>query len=145
MAGQLRMGFTFVNSDEDELALHVLRQAVSLAKTLPADADPGLVSLTGACALLLAILEARRRNADEARRHLKVAAGLARRLGADRNDHGTEFGPTNVALHQVGVEVELGNAGEALRLARNVDPSRLSAERQARFLVDVRPGPRPAP
>lgn len=137
MAGQLRMGHTFVNSSEDELALHVLRQAVALAKTLPSDADTGLVSLTGACALLLSVLEARRGNAEEAHRHLRVATGLARHLGADRNDHGTEFGPTNVKLHQVAVEVELGNAAEALRLARPVDASGLSAERRARFLVDV--------
>ena len=137
MAGQLRMGHTFVNSSEDELALHVLRQAVALAKTLASDAEPGLISLTGACALLLSVLEARRGNAEEARRHLKVAAGLARRLGEDRNDHGTEFGPTNVKLHQVAVEVELGNASEALRLAKPVDASGMSAERQARFLVDV--------
>jgi transcriptional regulator with XRE-family HTH domain len=137
MAGQLRMGHTFVNSSEDELALHVLRQAVALAKTLASNADPGLISLTGACALLLSVLEARRGNAEDARRHLKVAAGLARRLGTDRNDHGTEFGPTNVKLHQVAVEVELGNASDALRLAKTVHASGLSAERQARFLVDV--------
>jgi transcriptional regulator with XRE-family HTH domain len=137
MAGQLRMAHTFVGSSEDELALHVLRQAVALAKTLSSDAEPGLISLTGACALLLSVLEARRGNAEEARRHLKVAAGLARRLGTDRNDYGTEFGPTNVALHQVAVEVELGNAAEAERLAKRVDASGLSAERRARFLVDV--------
>ncbi|MDA8043687.1 MAG: helix-turn-helix domain-containing protein [Actinomycetota bacterium] len=137
MAGQLRMGHTFVNSSEDELALHVLRQAVGLAKALPGDAGPGLVSLTGSCALLLAVLEARRGYGEEAHRHLRVASGLARRLGVGRNDYGTEFGPTNVALHQVAVEVELGNAAEALRLAGKVRASGLSAERQARFLVDV--------
>jgi hypothetical protein len=95
------------------------------------------VSLTGACALLLAVLEARRGRSADARRHLKAAVVLARRLGEDRNDFGTEFGPTNVALHQVAVEVELGNAAEALELARKVNPSALSAERRARFLVDV--------
>jgi len=137
MAGELRMGHTFVNCSEDELALRVLRQAVSLAKTLSAQTEPGLISLTGACALLLAVLESRRGDAEEARRHLKVASALARTLGEDRNDYGTEFGPTNVALHQVAVEVELGNAAEALRLADRVDASRLSPERQARFLVDV--------
>jgi len=136
-AGQLRMGHTFVNSSEDKLAIRVLRQAASLAKGLTADAEPGLISLTGVCALLLSVLEARRGNAEEARRHLKAARGLARRLGTDRNDHGTEFGPTNVGLHEVAVEVELRNAGEALRLARRVYASRLSPERQARFLVDV--------
>jgi transcriptional regulator with XRE-family HTH domain len=137
MAGQWRMGHTFVDSQEDHLAIHVLRQAVQVAKTMPADAEQGLVSLTGSCALLLAVLEARRGNAEEARRHLKAATGLARRLGADRDDYGTEFGPTNVALHAVAVEVELGNAAEALRLASQVDAANLSPERQARFLVDV--------
>jgi len=121
MAGQLRMGHTFVNFSEDDLALHVLRQAVQLARNLPADAEPGLVSLTGACALLLAVLEARRGDAGEARRDLKVGGLLGRRLGVDRNDYGTEFGPTNVSLHQVAVEVELGNAAEALRLAARID------------------------
>ena len=137
MAGQLRMGHTFVDSNENDLALHVLRQAVAVAKTLTAESDPGLISLTGACALLLGVLEARRGNAEEARRHLKVAGGLARRLGSDRNDYGTEFGPTNVKLHQVAVEVELGNAAEALRLAKGVDSAALSPERRSRFLVDI--------
>jgi hypothetical protein len=137
MAGQLRMGHTFVNSSEEDLALHVLRQAVALAKTLSSDAEPGLVSLTGACALLLAVLEARRGDAIEARRHMRVAAVMAGRLGADRDDYGTEFGPTNLDLHQVAVEVELGNAAEALRFAERVNPESLSAERRARFLVDV--------
>lgn len=137
MAGQLRMGHTFVNCHEDDLALHVLRQAVQVAKTLGPDAAPGLVSLTGACALLLAVLEARRGNAEEARRHLKVAAGLAKRLEDGRDDYGTEFGPTNVGLHEVAVEVELGNAAEALRIAKRVDSSVLSSERRARYLIDL--------
>jgi transcriptional regulator with XRE-family HTH domain len=137
MAAQLRMAHTFVDSSEDELALHVLRQAVDVAGALDAGASPGLVSLTGACALLLAVLEARLGRSADARRHLKAAVMLARRLGEDRNDFGTEFGPTNVALHQVAVEVELGNAAEALELAGKVHPSGLSAERRARFLVDV--------
>lgn len=37
----------------------------------------------------------------------------------------------------MGVAVELGDAGAALDLARDVDASTLSIERQARFLVDV--------
>jgi transcriptional regulator with XRE-family HTH domain len=137
MAGQLRMAHTFVNASERDLAIHVLRQAVEVARALAADTDVGIVSITGACALLLAVLEARRGRVDDARRHLKVAAGLAKRLGSDRNDYGTEFGPTNVALHRVAVAVELGNAAEALELADGVDPSALSPERRARFLVDV--------
>jgi hypothetical protein len=137
MAGELRMAHTFVNAQERDLAIHVLRQAVEISGALSADTDFGIVSLTGGCALLLAVLEARQGRSDEARRHLKVAENLAKRLGGDRNDYGTEFGPTNVKLHQVAVAVELGNAAEALDLARRVDPAALSLERQARFLVDV--------
>jgi transcriptional regulator with XRE-family HTH domain len=137
MAGQYRMAHTFVDSAELGLARHVLRQAIGIAPQLSESTDPGLVSLTGASALLLAVLEARAENGEEARRNLRVAGTLAGYVGADRNEYGTEFGPTNVALHRVHVEVELGNAGEALELARSVDARGLSPERQARFLVDL--------
>jgi transcriptional regulator with XRE-family HTH domain len=137
MAGQLRMAHTFVGSSENDLAIHVLRQAAGVARQLNAETDPSILSLTGACALLLAVLEARKGDTAEAHRHLKAAKRLARHLGADRNDYGTEFGPTNVALHEVAVEVELGNAAAALELAAKVDATRLSAERRSRFLVDI--------
>ncbi|MGH9103125.1 MAG: helix-turn-helix domain-containing protein, partial [Acidimicrobiales bacterium] len=137
MAGHFRMAHTFLESSERELAVHVLRRAVSVAGELMPDTESGLLSLTGACALLLAVVEARGGDGDEARRHLGVAERLARYLGGDRNEYGTEFGPTNVSLHRVAVAVEVGNAREALDLAARVDPSPLSPERQARFLVDV--------
>lgn len=137
MAGQLRMAHTFVGSSENDLAIHVLRQAAGIAGQLNAQTDSSILSLTGGCALLLAVLEARKGDSAEARRHLKAAKRLARHLGADRDDYGTEFGPTNVALHEVDVEVELGNAAAALDLAAKVNAGTLSAERQARFLVDV--------
>ena len=44
-------------------------------------------------------------------------------LGEDRDDYGTEFGPTNTALHAVAVAVELGDAGPALDLADSTRPS----------------------
>jgi undecaprenyl pyrophosphate synthase len=68
---------------------------------------------------------------------MRKAEEAAQRIGEDRNDFHTEFGLTNVALHAVGVSVELGDAGEALRRATMVDPSSLSTERRARFLIDV--------
>ena len=51
----------------------------------------------------------------------------------------TVFGPTNVGLHAVSVEMEMGEAGEALRLADDIDISGSpSLERQD----DFRPGGR---
>jgi hypothetical protein len=52
-------------------------------------------------------------------------------------DFDTEFGPTNVQLHRVAVAIDLGDAGEAIDVARAIDASGLSPERQARLLVDV--------
>jgi hypothetical protein len=67
----------------------------------------------------------------------RVAREIADRIGEDRDDFGTEFGPTNVALHAVDVAVELGDAGQALDLARDIKPDRLSPERQARYDIDL--------
>jgi hypothetical protein len=68
------------------------------------------------------------------------AAVCADGLGEDRSDLGTVFGPANVAIHQVAVAVELGDAREAVRYIPKVDLGRLPArlrERRARFLIDV--------
>ncbi|MGP3999154.1 hypothetical protein [Streptomyces sp. 8N706] len=70
-------------------------------------------------------------------RHIEQAHDIAARLGEDRNDFGTEFGPTNVEPHAVSTAVDLGDAGLALDVAEGVDASGLSPERQSRFLLDV--------
>jgi hypothetical protein len=49
--------------------------------------------------------------------HLDQAREIAERIGEDRDDYGTEFGPTNVVLHAVGVAAELGDTGQAIELA----------------------------
>ena len=77
--------------------------------------------------------------------HAPKAEEAARRIGADRNDFETEFGPTNVALHAVGIAVELGDAGEALRRAApSIRPgSRSSGEPGScsTWLARLRPAP----
>ncbi len=62
----------------------------------------------------------------------------ALRVGEGHNYHNTVFGPTNVASHMVGVELEQGEIGEALRLADDVDISRIpSLARKTRHLQEV--------
>ena len=95
------------------------------------------LSLAGAFHLVLAIAAARDNDRPQAYEHLDQARKIADRIGEDRDDFGTEFGPTNVALHAVGVAVELGDAGQALDLARDIKPERLSPERQARYDIDL--------
>ena len=137
LAGQLRMAHTLLNSEEKELARHVLTQGVRMVNGVEESADPGLISLAGACALLLGILEAREHNSEEAERHLAIAVKFANSLGSDHNEYGTEFGPTNVAMHAVAIAVELGNGQQAIDRAKMVKSGVLSPERQARFLIDI--------
>jgi transcriptional regulator with XRE-family HTH domain len=122
---------------------------IDQAETIATDASEALeqriateptseaLSLTGAFHLVLSIAAARDNARSKAMRHLSRAREIAETLGEDRNDYGTEFGPTNVALHAVGVAVELGDAGTALDLASAIDSSQLSPERQARYLLDL--------
>jgi transcriptional regulator with XRE-family HTH domain len=138
LAGQLRMARTLLDSSEQALARHVLTQATRRHDAIITGGDLGMISLVGSSALLLAILHARDANTDAAEQSLTVARRLAAVLGTDRNYHDTEFGPTNVAMHAVGVAVELGNRQQALDRAAHVrHPEQLSAERQARYLIDI--------
>jgi transcriptional regulator with XRE-family HTH domain len=106
----------------------------------PTSASPAVACLRGAAYLSAAAAAARRGDAREARVALGVAATCGERLGEDRADLGTVFGPTNVAIHRVVVAVELGDAKAAVDHAREVDLTHLPAslvERRARFTIDV--------
>ncbi|MET7888555.1 helix-turn-helix domain-containing protein [Streptomyces avermitilis] len=66
------------------------------------------------------------------------AKAAAARVGSDRNDWHTCFGPTNVAMHEVHLTAEEGNASEALRLADTVEINPdLPLERRTRYLIEV--------
>ncbi|HEV8647868.1 MAG TPA: hypothetical protein VG276_00320 [Actinomycetes bacterium] len=72
---------------------------------------------------------------------LTEASLVSQRLGEDRNDFWTVFGPTNVGIHRASVAVELGDAGRVVELARAIDPSQLpSLERRAHHLLDLAQG-----
>jgi DNA-binding XRE family transcriptional regulator len=96
--------------------------------------------LRGAALLSAAAASARRGDRREAYTALKAADVCTVELNEERCDLGTVFGPTNVAIHQVAVAVELGDASEAMRHVPKVKldrmPPRLT-EFRARFLIDV--------
>lgn len=97
-------------------------------------------SLRGAALLSAAAASARRGDTREAHAALKAAAVCAAELGQERSDLATVFGPTNVAIHQVAVAIELGDAREALRHVPAVRLDRMPkplTERRARCLIDV--------
>jgi len=138
LAGQLRMARTLLDSHEKALAYHVLTQATQRRESIIAGREPGLISLVGSSALLLAVMHARDANTAGAEQALAVARQLAGVLGGDHNHYDTEFGPTNVTMHAVHVAVELGNGQQALDRSthlRHID--HMSPERQARYLIDL--------
>jgi len=119
------------------------RLAVSTAELVQREAridQPMLVSVAGALWLIAAIAAARRTDRGEAWQRLDYAESLAGMLGQDENFAWTAFGPTNVAIHRVSVAAELGDAGEALRVATAVDPGRLPeglSSRRAQVHLDL--------
>jgi transcriptional regulator with XRE-family HTH domain len=138
-ASLFRMAHVFLSLSRLPQAEKVARNAAdALASRINAgESDDETLSLYGAFHLVLAVAAARENQRAKANKFLDRARELATQVGEGRNDFGTEFGPTNVALHAVSIAVELGDAGLALELSQDVDPSNLSPERQARYLIDL--------
>lgn len=101
---------------------------------------PVTLVLRGSALLSAAAASARRGDGREARTSLKAAAACADELGEDRADLATVFGPSNTAIHEVAVAIELGEARHAEMRISAVDLTRLPpylAERRSRYLIDV--------
>jgi transcriptional regulator with XRE-family HTH domain len=97
-------------------------------------------ALSGALLLIAAVAAVRAGKAWTGRERLRQAAPLAERVG-DRNVCWTAFGPTNVAMYAVSIEVESGEAVEGLRLAAHIDHEQSpSIERRVAFLLDQAKG-----
>ncbi|NSC21499.1 helix-turn-helix transcriptional regulator [Streptomyces albus subsp. chlorinus] len=105
------------------------------------DATPEHLSAYGALHLSAVIAAARDSKAPTAWDLLNEARRVAARLGTDRNDFHTSFGPTNVQMHGVHLAAEEGDAHEALRLADDVEVPEpggiLPLERTTRYQVEV--------
>ncbi|MFC8679119.1 helix-turn-helix domain-containing protein [Streptomyces griseorubiginosus] len=139
VASLFRMAHAFMRQQHMEQAEQAASSAVAVLDPRAAApaCPPEELSLVGAMNLVLAVINAREGNRARTHEHIDRAREIAARLGEDRNDFDTEFGPTNVEIHAMSTAVELGDAGLALEVAQRVDASGLSPERQGRFLLDV--------
>lgn len=104
-----------------DLVEHALSGSTTSRLRGPAD-----VSAAGAVTLLAAIVAARHNNHRQAAAYLRNAGALAERLGGDRNDLWTAFGPTNVLIHRVGITATT-DPDAAIALGERLDTSRLHA------------------
>jgi transcriptional regulator with XRE-family HTH domain len=118
--------------------------SVALAREAIASCRPGEdasaehLSAYGALHLSAAVAAVRDHQGPVAWDLYRGAERVAARLGRDRNDWHTSFGPTNVAMHGVHLRAEEGDTAEALRVADTVDDNpALPLERRTRYLIEV--------
>lgn len=104
------------------------------------------LSVYGSSHLRSAVLHARGAKANggsaqDAWAHIDAAREVADRMGADRNDYGLAFGPSNVAQHEVAIAVELEDGGEAVRRAHSVHLGEaVPAVRRGHHFIDLARG-----
>jgi transcriptional regulator with XRE-family HTH domain len=99
---------------------------------------PQVLSLYGALNLRCAVAASRQHDAGTAYQYLAEAERVAARLGVDRNDFQTVFGPGNVAIHAAEIAVELDRPDQALAREGTFDLAAVpSTERHTRHRIDL--------
>jgi hypothetical protein len=99
---------------------------------------PAALSVLGTVHLRTAIMAARGGRISPAWDAISRAREISRRIGRETRDYGLLFGPANVAIHEVAVAVELGDADEAIRRGASLElPATLSRERSSHHYIDL--------
>lgn len=99
---------------------------------------PAALSVLGTVHLRIAIMAARGGRASPAWDGISRAREISGRIGRETRDYGLLFGPANVAIHEVAVAVELGDADEAIRRGASLElPATLPRERSSHHYIDL--------
>lgn len=139
LGAEWNLGQILLSQGEAEEAFSVsVRSAEELELRLP-DLPVEYTAMCGALWLNAATAASRLRDPWKARDILRERAEpLSRRVADSSNTLWTVFGPTNVALHAVSVEVEAGETAEALRIAEQIDVAGSpSMERRTTFYLQL--------
>jgi transcriptional regulator with XRE-family HTH domain len=134
-ASQWNLAHVLLSDHQPEGAETIaIRAAENIRPQIGKNVD--VAALYGALILLSAISAVRNGDAWGARQRVREVSSLADKIG-ERNTLWTAFGPTNVAMYAVSVEVEAGESAEALRLAEQIDHDKSpSIERRVAFLLE---------
>ncbi|MEV7013792.1 helix-turn-helix transcriptional regulator [Streptosporangium sp. NPDC051022] len=116
-----RLGYVFVRLREPDKALRLVLQTTEALHRSPRHANPQLLSVLGALYLVAVTAAAAQYDQAASAAFLTRARRIAERLGEDRNDFWTAFGPTNVAIHEVSAAVESGDARQAISKSEPID------------------------
>jgi transcriptional regulator with XRE-family HTH domain len=136
------LGHAMLSDDMPAGALDVAMKGSEALEPLLSDGTPVHFSLYGGLLLVAAIASGRTGDPWRGRELLRgPARRAAEQVGDGHNYHHTVFCPTNVAIHRVTIEQEAGELSEALRLADEVDITRIpSLGRQTEHLYSLARG-----
>ncbi|MET9081982.1 helix-turn-helix transcriptional regulator [Streptomyces sp. NPDC004237] len=139
-AAQWNLGHVLLSHQEAaavEEAKEIAVRAIEQLGRMPSTEET--VAVEGALQLVAAVSDANRRRWWDARRRLEDrAVPLARTVGEGSNVQWTAFGPANVRMHAMSIEMLAGEASEGLRLADRIDTGVLcSRERQFTFGLEL--------
>jgi transcriptional regulator with XRE-family HTH domain len=137
-AAKWNLGHSLLAQGDAESAEDVAVRAVGELGLRCPDGGAEAVAMTGALWLVAAVAAVRRGDPWTARDRVRDRAWPAARRSGEGNVMRTVFGPVNVALHGMSIEMETGETAEALRLADEIDASALpSRERHTTFALEV--------
>jgi transcriptional regulator with XRE-family HTH domain len=137
-AAKWNLGHILLAQGQPDGAVDVAIRAVEVLERDTADGDLDAVAMAGALWLVSVVAAVRNDDPWTARDRIREKAWPAARMVGDANVMWTVFGPTNVKLHALSVEMEMGEAGEALRVADDIDMSDTpSLERKTTFALEV--------
>ncbi|MGH3801282.1 MAG: hypothetical protein ACRDTD_14320, partial [Pseudonocardiaceae bacterium] len=133
------VGQAILSNDMPQGALDMAMMTAERFERLLPDGTPEHFYVYGSLLQLAAIASVRTGDPWRARDVLRgPARQAAQRIGDGKNYHHIFFGPTNLGIHRVSVELEAGEVSEALRMTNDVDISQISySERQTAHLYQV--------
>jgi transcriptional regulator with XRE-family HTH domain len=120
-----RLAHVFIKRKHTSQARDLVAGAASALWRSGTDDDLERLSVLGALHLSDALAAASEFDRAAASRSLAAAGQVAQRVGAERNDHWTAFGPTNVRIHEISAAVAFGDANTAVETGESLDLQRL--------------------
>jgi transcriptional regulator with XRE-family HTH domain len=136
-AAHWNLGHIQLAQNESEAAEETVMRAIEELRPRLEDGSEW-VALYGALWLVAAVASVRQGDAWTARDRLRQEALPAARSAGEGNVMWTVFGPTNVDLHAMSIEMECGESAEGLSIADKIDVTGSpSLERQTTFYLEL--------
>ena len=137
-AAQWNLGHVLLAANDADGAEQIVLQGAEQLRPRIDAGDEQCAAMSGALQLVAVVASAQRKDWWAARDRLRDVAAPAAKKAGEGNVMWTVFGPTNVDLHVVSIEMMAGEAAEALHKADSLDTSGLpSLEREFTFMLEV--------